>query len=259
MFSLEGKTIIITGGATHLGKAMSESICQFGGNVIICSRNVKRNIEYAEMLNKQYLVKCVGAYLNICDEVSVNELFLYAIKEYKTVDVLINNATFSKPDYIESQQYNDFMQGLEGTIGGAFNTTKKALKIMMKQNHGNIINISSMYGLVSPNPDMYRKTQIPPNPSNYGCGKAAVIQFTKYLACNYATYGIRANCIAPGAFPSPDVQENVQFIENIKEKNPMKRIGVPDDLKGITVFLASEASSYITGQCINVDGGWTAW
>ena len=116
-----------------------------------------------------------------------------------------------------------------------------------------------MYGIVSPNPDVYENTQVDPNPSNYGCGKAAIIQFTKYIACNYAKYNIRANCIAPGPFPNLETQENKSFIGNLKNKTPMNRIGTPDDIKGITVFLSSEASSYITGQCISVDGGWTAW
>jgi len=129
---------------------------------------------------------------------------------------------------------------------------------MQKQMHGNIINISSMYGVVSPNPDLYYGKKAS-NPANYGAGKAAIIQLTKYIACNYAQYNIRCNCIVPGAFPSPTVQQDNVFIDNLCKKNPLNRIGVPEDLKGISVFLSSNASSYITGQSIHVDGGWTIW
>ena len=259
MFSLKSKTIIITGGSTHLGKAMSESVCRFGGNAVICSRNTERNKELAARLNQQYSAECIGTYLDFCDDSSIKTLMSSVIEKYKTIDVLINNAAFSFPDYIEDQTYESFMKGLEGTIGGTFNVTSNVLKTMINQNYGNIISVASMYGVVSPNPNLYEDTQIPPNPSNYGSGKAAVIQFTKYIACNYAKYNIRANCIVPGAFPNIDTQNNVQFIENLKRKTPLNRIGKPDDLAGITVFLASEASSYITGQSIHVDGGWTAW
>ena len=259
MFSLKGKTIIITGGSTHLGKAMSESVCKFGGNVVICSRNAERCNEFAAQLNRQYSVECIGTYLDFCDESSIMALVSMVIDKYNSIDVLINNASFSVPDYVENQSYEDFMKGLEGTIGGTFNVTSRVIKTMINQNHGNIISVSSMYGVVSPKPSLYEDTCEFPNPSNYGSGKAAIIQFTKYLACNYAKYNIRANCIVPGAFPNIETQNNTRFIEKLKSEIPMSRIGKPEDLDGITVFLASEASSYITGQSIHVDGGWTIW
>jgi gluconate 5-dehydrogenase len=116
-----------------------------------------------------------------------------------------------------------------------------------------------MYGVVSPDFRIYDDYKEFFNPPDYGAAKAGVIQLTKYYAAYYAPYNINVNCISPGPFPSPEVQKEIEFIKQLENKNPQKRIGRPDDLKGVVIFLASEASSYITGQNINVDGGWTIW
>jgi len=128
----------------------------------------------------------------------------------------------------------------------------------MKQTGGSIINIASMYGMVSPDPAIYGESKFN-SPANYGAGKAAVIQFTKFCAVHLAKYKIRVNAVSPGPFPSPSVQMNKTFISKLVEKVPLKRIGHPSELNGVIVLLCSEASSYITGQNISVDGGWTSW
>jgi gluconate 5-dehydrogenase len=259
MFSLEGKTVVVTGGSSHLGAAISEAVCRFGANAVICSRNVERNRELAERLSRENGVRAKGMHLDFTVDDSVAELVKAIIRDYKRIDVLFNNAAFSKAGLVEEQPYEDFMLGLHGTIGGAFNVTRHVLGPMIEQRSGNIINISSMFGAVSPNPEMYSGSDYKPGPSSYGAGKAAVIQFTRYIACNYAKYNIRANCIVPGAFPKQAIRFDTAFMEKIKQEIPLGRAGDPDDLKGIAVFLASGASSYVTGQSIHVDGGWTAW
>ena len=115
-----------------------------------------------------------------------------------------------------------------------------------------------MYGSVSPDPSMYGESGFD-NPPNYGAGKAAIIQFTRYAACHLSPFGIRVNSISPGPFPNETVQENVSFISKLNEKVPLKRFGKPEELKGAVILLASNAASYITGANIPVDGGWTAW
>ena len=129
---------------------------------------------------------------------------------------------------------------------------------MKKQKTGSIINIASIYGTVSPDPEIYENSGFD-NPPEYGAGKAAIIQFTRYIAVHNAKYGVRANSISPGPFPNQTVQKNKKFMNNLKRKIPMNRIGHPNELKGITIFLASNASSFLTGENIHVDGGWTAW
>lgn len=259
IFDLTNKTILITGGATHLGKSMADGFCQFGANLVIASRNKERNQQLANQLCQTYGTNCIGEYLDFLDNDSIHQLLKRMDSSFQSLDVLVNNAALSNPGNVHQQSMADFMQGITGTIGGTFQMTSSVLPIMMKQNYGSIINISSMYGLVSPDPRMYDNTPFSPNPANYGCGKAAVLQFTKYIACNYAKFGIRSNAIAPGPFPSLDVQEHHGFIDNLAKKTPLGRIGVPEDLVGTAVLLASNASSYLTGQCISVDGGWTAW
>jgi len=127
-----------------------------------------------------------------------------------------------------------------------------------KSQNPSIINISSIYGEVSPDPSIYEDSGYN-SPPQYGSGKAAIIQFTRYAACHLAKKGIRVNSISPGSFLKPEVQKNQNFVNNLKKKIPLGRIGDPDELKGAVVFLASKSSSYITGENIHVDGGWIAW
>ena len=115
-----------------------------------------------------------------------------------------------------------------------------------------------MYGIVSPNPVIYDGTDYA-NPVNYGAGKAALLQLTRFAAVHLAGKGVRVNAISPGPFPSPAVQRNTTFIKRLEEKVPLGRIGQPEELKGAVVFLASDAASYITGHNLVVDGGWTIW
>jgi gluconate 5-dehydrogenase len=129
---------------------------------------------------------------------------------------------------------------------------------MKQKKYGVIINIGSMYGTISPDLRIYDNEKHANSPE-YGAGKAAIIQFTKYLAVNYAKNGIRVNSISPGAFPNKEVQKNKKFIKKLKSKIPLERLGQPEDLMGAIVFLASDDSSYVTGQNILIDGGWSIW
>lgn len=258
LFDLTGKIIVVTGGAGYLGQTISEGLAEAGATVYIVSSNEEKCKQFAEELSRKNIPQCRSGYLNIQDELSIQDCFSKIIEESGKIDVLINNASFSAPGNVESMTESNWLKGLNGTINGVFRCTKTVLPIMLKQQTGNIINISSMYGLVSPNPEIYGDSGLN-NPPNYGAGKAAINQFTRYMACHYGKYGIRTNSVSPGPFPNEEVQKNTSFIEQLKNKNPLGRIGKPEDLKGVIVFLASSASNYITGENICVDGGWTAW
>jgi len=129
----------------------------------------------------------------------------------------------------------------------------------LKKTEGSIVNISSMYGMVAPDPVMYEGTPFPPNPPNYGAGKAALIQLTRYAAVQLAEDNVRVNSISPGSFPDESVQEEDNFVERLEKRVPLGRIGQPKEVGNAVAFLVSPASSYITGHNLVVDGGWTVW
>lgn len=258
IFNLQGKTAVVTGGAGYLGKAISEGLAEAGANVYIVSSNEVKCMDWAERISNNTTSKCFGKFIDIRKEASINKCFQEIFEAAGSIDILVNNAAFSSPGNFVTMREEVWLEGLDGTINGTYRCIKAILPYMMEQKNGSIINVSSMYGLVSPNPEVYGGSGMD-NPANYGAGKAAVNQFTRYVACHFGKYGIRANTVSPGPFPNRSVQADTNFIKHLEEKNPLGRIGKPEDLKGIMVFLASAASGYITGETISVDGGWTAW
>lgn len=259
MFDLKGKTVVITGGTGNLGSAMSDALAAFNANLFVLGTNLEKNKQHASLLKNKYsLDTCFGGAMDIRSEESIKNSFATIIDTTGQIDVLINNAAFSRDGAVDKMGNEDWCAGIDGTINGVFRVSKCALNYMLERKKGNIINIASMYGMVAPNPEIYGDTGFD-NPANYGVGKAAIIQFSKYIAATYGRKGIRANSISPGPFPSCEVQENKWFINNLASKTPLGRIGEPQDLQGIIVLLASDASSYLTGQNIAVDGGWTSW
>ena len=259
LFSLAGKTAIVTGGCGHLGSAISEGLAEAGANVVIASRNEQKCRELAQVLSKKHGVRTMGIALDIRSINEVNNCIGKIDHDMGAIHILVNNASFGKPgETIEKISEQDWLEGIEGTLNGVFRCTQAVLPYMEHKGHGVIINISSMYGMVSPDPRIYGDSGYD-NPPSYGAGKAAVMQFTRYAACHLAAKGIRVNAVSPGPFPSPTVQTNQRFIAELRNKVPLGRIGQPSDLKGVVVFLASDASSYITGQNMVVDGGWTVW
>lgn len=259
IFDLHEKTVVVTGGSGHLGSGMSEALAAFGANLFIIGSNLEKNREKANELKNQYgLSVCEGMAADIRDESAIQHAIDHVLESTGRIDVLVNNAAYGCMRKLEDYTYAEWCAGIDGTINSVFRVTQIVLRHMLKAKQGNIINVSSMYGIVAPDMGIYGDSG-QNNPANYGAGKAAIIQFTKYLAAVYAEVGIRANVISPGPFPNRQVQKDKRFIDELCKKNPMHRIGTPEDLQGIIVFLASDASRYINGQNIAIDGGWTIW
>lgn len=253
-FKLKGKVAIVTGGYGHLGKSMTKALAEAGAKVIVCDLDQNTfNKAFYDYKDIQF------EKIDISSSDSINIAFNNIFNEHKTVDILVNCAFFGKGNLPELMTDNEWQNGIDGTLNSVFKCIKTVIPYMKKNNGGKIINIASMYGIVSPYFRIYDNNESFLNPPNYGAAKAGVIQITKYYAVYLAKHNIRVNAISPGPFPSQEVQKNTIFIENLKAKVPLGRIGMPDELKGAVVFLASEASSYITGQNIVVDGGWTIW
>ncbi|WP_218962682.1 SDR family NAD(P)-dependent oxidoreductase [Mesotoga sp. H07.pep.5.3] len=258
MLDLKGKTAIVTGGAGHLGKSMAEVLAELGANVIVCGRSKKKCEKLVDRLNEEFKGKSFALELDIGNTESVNQFRTEVIKLFGSIDILVNNAYFGAGRDVLSMTQDEWQIGIEGSVSSVFRMIKAFLRVMIEKNKGSIINIASMYGVVSPDVSIYEDNSFY-NPPNYGAGKAAIIQLTKYVACVYGKYGVRCNSVSPGPFPSESVQEDKEFINRLKLKTPLGRIGVPYELKGVIALLASDASSFINGANIVVDGGWTAW
>ena len=259
LFDLTGKTILITGGAGHLGRAMSHALAAYHAHVFIASRDGEKCERLADSLAQEYGTNCDGISLDVSSENSIQSCLNCILKKTGRIDVLVNNASFSSMGFFEDITEDKWKEGIDGTVNSVFRMCSATIPHMVRQGHGNIINISSMYGKVSPNPDAYRGEARLNSPVCYGAGKAAILQLTRYIAGYYGEKGIRCNSIAPGPFPSKTVQETEWCVENLREKTMLKRIGQPEDLCGPLILLASDASCYMTGANIIVDGGWTAW
>lgn len=260
LFNLQGKTVIVTGGYGHLGSAIAEGLLKQNARVIVAGRSAEKFDEkFKHISDKRFLL---FRPLDITDTQSINSLFETVFKEFASIDVLINNAHTAKGGGQEDMLDEDWAYTMDGVLGSVHKCIKGIIPYLKKQQSGKIINISSMYGVVSPDFRLYHGDDCEKytNPPHYGAAKAGVIQLTKYFAVYLGKYNIQVNSITPGPFPKIAIQqENVAFIERLKSRNPLGRIGVPEDLIGVSVLLSSKGSDFITGQNLIVDGGWTIW
>ncbi|MGY0375132.1 SDR family oxidoreductase [Clostridium sp. JNZ J1-5] len=258
IFDLHEKVVLITGGSGYLGTAMSEILSEFGANLVMASRDEQKNLKLKQNLEYKYGNHVETMNLDISNSIMINEVVENILKKYGKIDVLINNSYFGAGAELLNMSEEDWNKGIDGSINGVFRLTKAVLISMIEKRYGKIINIASMYGIVAPDVSIYEGNNFY-NPANYGIGKAGIIQFTKYIAAVYGKYGITCNCVSPGPFPNDSVQKNEKFINNLERKVPLGRIGKPEELKGVIALLSSDASSYINGANISVDGGWTIW
>ena len=256
LFSLKGKVALVTGGCGYLGQAMVQALYDADAQVYVAGTSYDK---YVNIYGSDNPIKFV--HIDIMSSDSIRNAFRDVIVQEGHIDVLVNNAAHVEGGGKHPEDISDVEWAgcQEGVIGSVFKCIREIIP-HMTDNGGSIINIASMYGVVSPNLSIYDDVCASYlNPVDYGVGKAGVVQITKYFGAYLIERNIRVNCISPGAFPSMKVQENKEFVRRLSEKNPAKRIGVPDDLKGTILFLASDASRYVVGQNIQVDGGWTIW
>lgn len=258
MLSLKGRVAFVPGGAGYLGQAICETLAEQGANLYIASRSKEKCIEYAKLLAENYGIEAFGNSLDITNPVSIKENLDVCIKTFGKIDLLVNDAWSGNKNTFETINFDDWNYDIDVCLNGVFYTIKETVSYLEKT-RGVILNIASMYGHVAPDYRIYDGKKYA-NPPSYGAAKAGVIQLTKYLSSFLAEKGIRVNAISPGPFPLKSTQEeNKEFIERLKSKNILGRIGEPDDLKGAVALLCSDASKYMTGQNICIDGGWAVW
>jgi NAD(P)-dependent dehydrogenase (short-subunit alcohol dehydrogenase family) len=259
LFSFRNKSSLIIGGAGYLGKAMSSTLLELGASVIIASRNKVAGEKVVREFKKKGFKKVIFQVVDITNKQSIFELKKFVDRKFnKKLNVLINCGWSGKKNTFESINSEDWQYDIDTCLTGVFDCIKAFLP-NLKKGRGNILNIGSAYSHVAPDYRMYNSPKYA-NPPSYGSAKAGVVQLTKYCASFFSKYKIRANCLSPGAYPFPKTaKENPKFIKRLAEKCPANRIGYPDDLKGAVALLCSDAGSFITGQNILVDGGWSVW
>jgi gluconate 5-dehydrogenase len=249
------KVILITGANSFLFKGISENFLNGRKNdkIIITSKK-KVNINLKNKKN------CFFQILDVRNEKSIITILKNIKKKYNRLDGVVNFAYTGKSGDISKINKNDFYTATDFNLIAPFNLAKNIAKIFSKQKgyYISIINIASIYGIISPDFKIYKKNKNFINPIHYGATKAGLIHMTKYLAKIYADLNIRINCVSPGAFPNQRILKNNPFFKKkLTEKISLKRLGKPNDLLGIFNFLLSPESNYITGANYTVDGGFT--
>ena len=258
LFDLSGRAVWVVGGAGYLGQPICRLLAELGAKVIIADTRTDAAHAATQKLCESGL-SAEAMTLDLGDEPAVATAVQQIHASHGRLDVAINATAFSTGKPMQEMQVSDWEKGLRVTLIGAFLMARESAKVMLAQGKGSIIQFSSMYGVVSPDPRMYPPPLVM-NPLDYGAGKAGILQMVRYQAVVYGPHGVRVNAIVPGTFPNPTGHGgNPEFVSKLNAKAPMGRVGKAEEIAGAVAFLASDASSYVTGTQIVVDGGWTAW
>jgi NAD(P)-dependent dehydrogenase (short-subunit alcohol dehydrogenase family) len=257
-FRLDKRTAFVSGAGGHLGRVMARALAEAGAHVILNGRSAGPLEDLRDDLYTDDLSVEIAAF-----DIRDTDALKACLKSRARLDVLVNNAYTGRPGKMESARKEDFDDAFASAVGATFQAVQASLPALeaaaRETGSASVINIASMYGHVSPDPKLYGDTGLN-SPPWYGAAKGALLQLTRYLACHLAEKRIRVNAISPGPFPRAAIaKERPAFVAALAEKTPLKRIGRPEEIAGPLLFLASDASSYITGINLPVDGGWTAW
>jgi len=251
IFSCAGKTCLVTGGSGLLGKGIAKALYDFGASVYVADIQTRPNRD--GMPESIRFVHC-----NIASMRSVTACLQKVILKEKKIDVLINCAYPRTNDWtkkIETLSCNSWEKNVNAHLGGYFFCCRNVAEEMKKRKSGSIINMASIYGIVAPDFGIYKGTRMT-MPAAYAAIKGGIISFSRYMASYYASCGIRVNTVSPGGVFNNQPQI---FVERYEQRTPLKRMAQPDDIVGAVVYLASDASRYVTGINLVVDGGLTAW
>ncbi len=265
LFSLKNKTAIVTGALGLIGKEHCSALSEAGANVVVADINEKDCVKFAATLQSG----SIGLAIDVTSPDSIKKLRDKVLANFGHIDVLVNNAAIndmfenpkaaSEQSKFENYPLELWQKSIDVNLTGVFLCSQIFGTVMAKQKSGSIINIASTYGITAPDQSLYIKedgSQSFYKPPAYSATKGAVIMFTKYLAAYWGKNNVRVNTLSPGGVEN---SQDEFFVKKYSEKTPLGRMANPTDYKGALIFLASDASSYMTGANLVVDGGWTSW
>ncbi|CCH51962.1 2,5-dichloro-2,5-cyclohexadiene-1,4-diol dehydrogenase Short=2,5-DDOL dehydrogenase [Fibrisoma limi BUZ 3] len=263
-FSLTGRVAIVTGATGLLGKKHGEALAEAGASVVVADLNEATAQAFAAQLGDQHL----GVALDVTNEASVQAVRDQVLARYGRIDILVNNAAMNEAvenpgmaldlTAFENFPVAQFRASLDVNVTGVFLCSQVFGSVMAQRGKGSIINIASTYGLVGPDQSIYRNDageQTFYKTAAYPATKGAVVNFTRFLASYWGHKGVRVNTLTPGGVEN---NQNETFVRNYSARTVLGRMAQPDEYQGAIVYLASDASSYMTGSNLVVDGGWTA-
>ena len=265
IFSLEGKVVIVTGAAGLIGEAQCKALSDFGATVVACDIDLVKAEKTASNLNQNSF----AVLLDVKSEDSIKRAKNAILSKTSTIDALVNNAALNDifnndSSALEQSMFENYSielwnKSIEVNLTGTFLCCKIFGNIMAVNKKGSIINVASTYGIVGPDQSIYQdekgEQRFFKSPS-YPASKGAIINFTRYLAAYWGKKGIRVNTLSPGGVSN---NQDEYFMNNYSKKTMLGRMAKPEDYNGAIVFLAGDASSYMTGANLIIDGGWTAW
>lgn len=264
-FSLAGKTAVVTGACGLLGSRHAQALAEAGAHVVVADLDETACNSLAESLP----TAAMGCGFDVTNPQAIQTALTHILGRFGKVDVLVNNAAindmFESPalaaeqSRFENYPLTMWQKSLDVNLTGVFLCCQIIGTEMAKQGYGSIINIASTYGLVAPNQSLYQQpdgSQLFYKSPAYPATKGAVVNFTRFLAAYWGDVGVRVNTLSPGGVENG---QDDYFVQNYAQRTPLKRMATPNDYRGAIVFLASDASAYMTGANLVVDGGWTAW
>jgi NAD(P)-dependent dehydrogenase (short-subunit alcohol dehydrogenase family) len=261
LMSLDGRVALVTGGAGHIGRSISHGLAELGAKIAVIDMSAPSSAEVASALSEQWSVTAAGFDCDLEQSDAVRDLPRRVRERFGRIDIIINCAAFVGTSGLEGwavpfeqQSASTWRRAMEVNLTAPFILIQAAAEDLRAFGRGSVINISSIYGLAGPDWRLYEGTSLG-NPAAYAASKGGLIQMTRWLATTMAPH-VRVNAIAPGGVfrgtPEP-------FLSRYVTRTPLARMAQEDDMKGAAAYLASDLSAYVTGQCLAVDGGWTAW